>query len=207
MNRLVSKRIISFGIAIAVLMLLPDASTGQEITQQLTDFNSHRIDLNTKAMYVLAGWSVTNIAIGTLGYFSSSNSGSRKYFHQMNAAWNIVNLGIAGLALYQYGQADPASFSFAESLSEAQSIENILMLNIGLNVGYIATGGYLWERGLRKKSDRLTGYGQSLILQGGFLLLFDSTLYLLNNTNNQQLQSIIEKISINGTQLSISIPL
>jgi len=207
MNTVVSKRIISFGIAIAVLMLLPDASPGQEIKQQLTDFNSQRIDLNTKAMYVLAGWSVTNIAIGTLGYFTSSNSSSHKYFHQMNAAWNIVNLGIAGLALYQYGQADPASFSFAESLSEAQSIENILMLNIGLNVGYIATGGYLWERGLRKKSGRLTGYGQSLILQGGFLLLFDSTLYLLNSTNNQQLQSIIEKISINGTQLSISIPL
>lgn len=204
MNKPDYRKLVS-SITIGLLMLLPHVLFGQEVSQELTDFNIQRIDLNTKGMYVLGGWAVTNIAVGTAGYFNST--GSRKYLHQMNAAWNVVNLAIAGVALYQYAQADPASLSFSESLSEAQSIENILLLNIGLNVGYMATGGYLWERGIRKSSDRLTGYGQSLLVQGGFLLLFDSALYLLNNSNNQTLQSIIEKVSINGTQLSISIPL
>ena len=204
MNNPTYKKIVN-AVGIGLLMLLPHILFGQNISQQLTDFNTQRININTKGMYVLAGWAVTNIAVGATGYFN--NTGSRRYLHQMNAAWNIANLAIAGTALYQYANVDPASFNFSESLSEAQSIENILLLNMGLNVGYMATGGYLWERGIRKSSERLTGYGQSLLIQGGFLLLFDSTLYLLNSSNNQALQSIIEKVSINGAQLSISIPL
>jgi len=187
------------------LLLLTNYSNAQSLSESLTTFNQQRIDLNTKGMYILSGWAISNIAVGSIGYFKSS--GSTKYVHQMNVGWNLINLAIAGGALYQYGQADPTTFSLAQSLNEAQSIEQILLLNIGLNVGYMATGGFLWERGLRKSKDRFIGYGQSLIIQGGFLLLFDSTLYLLNQTNNEKLDTIIETISIQGTQLSVTIPL
>jgi hypothetical protein len=188
-----------------LLFVIPDINNAQEISEQLADFNNQRIDLNQKGMYVLSGWALTNIAVGSIGYFNSS--GTTKYLHQMNAGWNLVNLAIAGGALWQYGQADPTAFSLAESVSEAQSIEKMLMLNIGLNVSYIAGGGYLWERGINKSSDRLIGYGQSLLIQGGFLLLFDSTLYWLNRSNNSQIQSILEHVTVSGTQLSLSIPL
>ncbi|MDZ7683104.1 MAG: hypothetical protein U5J63_15705 [Fodinibius sp.] len=156
-------------------------------------------------MYVLSGWAITNIAAGSIGYFNSS--GTTKYLHQMNAGWNLVNLAIAGGALWQYSHADPSAYNLAESIAEAQSIENILLLNIGLNISYMAGGGYLWERGIRKSSDRLKGYGQSLLIQGGFLLLFDSALYLLNRNNSQQLNTILEQISVSGTTLSVTIPL
>lgn len=191
--------------ALVAAMLLPCSVIAQDLPNQLTDFNRQRIELNSRAMKVLSGWALINIAAGSVGYASSS--GSTKYFHQMNAAWNIVNLAIAGGALYQYGQADPAAFTFAESLSEARNMENILLLNIGLNVSYIAAGGFLWERGLRKTSNRLRGYGQSLIVQGGFLLLFDSVLYVLNRSHNRQLHSLLENVSIEGTAISLSIPL
>jgi hypothetical protein len=177
----------------------------QNLSETLTEFNKQRIGLNTKGMFVLGSWAATNIAVGTIGYLNSN--GSKKYLHQMNAAWNVVNLAIAGVALHQYAQVDPASLTFSQSLTKAHNIEKILMINIGLNVAYIATGGYLWERGIRTTSNRLRGYGQSLLIQGGFLLLFDSTLYLLNRSNNEQLQSIIDNVSVTGTQLSISIPL
>ncbi|MGM0545839.1 MAG: DUF6992 family protein [Bacteroidota bacterium] len=179
--------------------------TAQNLSESLTSYNEQRISLNTNGMYVLSGWALSNIAIGSVGYFNSS--GRTKYLHQMNVGWNIVNLAIAGGALYQYANADPTAFSLTQSLAESKSIENILLLNMGLNVGYIATGGFLWERGLRKTNNRLIGYGQSLIIQGGFLLLFDSTLYVLNRTNNRTLDSFIEQISIQGTQLSFTIPL
>ena len=188
-----------------VVTLVPAELMAQSLSNTLTEFNQDRIDLNTKGMYVLSGWALTNITVGSLGYFNSS--GSTKYFHQMNAGWNVVNLAIAGGALYQYGQANPSAFNLTQSMSEARSIQNILLLNIGLNVSYIAGGGYLWERGIRKSSNRLKGYGQSLLIQGGFLLLFDSTLYFLNQSNNQELFSILEKISIQGGQISVSIPL
>ena len=187
------------------LLLLTNNSNAQSLSESLTTFNQQRIDLNTKGMYILSGWAISNIAVGSIGYFKSS--GSTKYLHQMNVGWNLINLAIAGGALYQYGQADPTTFSLTQSLNEAQSIEQILLLNIGLNIGYMATGGFLWERGLRKSKDRFIGYGQSLIIQGGFLLLFDSTLYLLNQKNSEKLDTIIETISIQGTQLSITIPL
>ena len=187
------------------LLLLTNYSNAQSLSESLTTFNQQRIDLNTKGMYILSGWAISNIVVGSVGYFKSS--GSTKYLHQMNVGWNLINLAIAGGALYQYGQADPTTFSLAQSLNEAQSIEQILLLNIGLNVGYMATGGFLWERGLRKSKDRFIGYGQSLIIQGGFLLLFDSTLYLLNQTNNEKLDMILKTVSIQGTQLSVTIPL
>lgn len=187
------------------LLLLTNNSNAQSLSESLTTFNQQRIDLNTKGMYILSGWAISNIAVGSIGYFKSS--GSTKYLHQMNVGWNLINLAIAGGALYQYGQADPTTFSLTQSLTEAQSIEQILLLNIGLNIGYMATGGFLWERGLRKSKDRFIGYGQSLIIQGGFLLLFDSTLYLLNQKNSGKLDTIIETVSIQGTQLSITIPL
>ena len=187
------------------LLILTNNSNAQSLSESLTTFNQQRIDLNTKGMYILSGWAISNIAVGSIGYFKSS--GSTRYIHQMNVGWNLINLAIAGGALYQYGQADPTTFSLAQSLNEAQSIEQILLLNIGLNVGYMATGGFLWERGLRKSKDRFIGYGQSLIIQCGFLLLFDSTLYLLNQTNNEKLDMILKTVSIQGTQLSVTIPL
>jgi hypothetical protein len=199
-----NNRHLLFLVLLCCITLLPSSSIAQTLSETLTDFNQDRIELNRNGMYLLSGWAITNMAVGSIGYFNSS--GSTKYLHQMNVGWNLVNLAIAGTALYQYGQTHPAAFGLSQSISEAQSIEKILMLNIGLNVSYIAGGGYLWERGIRKSSNRLKGYGQSLIIQGGFLLLFDSTLYLLNRSNNQELLSIIEKISVQGTQLSISIP-
>ena len=187
------------------LFFAPGEMIAQNLSETLTEFNKQRIGLNTKGMFVLGSWAATNIAVGTIGYLNSN--GSKKYLHQMNAAWNVVNLAIAGVALHQYAQVDPASLTFSQSLTKAHNIEKILMINIGLNVAYMATGGYLWERGIRTTSNRLRGYGQSLLIQGGFLLLFDSTLYLLNRSNNEQLQSIIDNVSVTGTQLSISIPL
>ena len=188
-----------------MLFFAPGEMVAQNLSEPLTEFNKKRIGLNAKGMYVLGGWAATNIAVGTIGYLNSN--GSKKYLHQMNAAWNVVNLAIAGVALHQYAQVDPASLTFSQSLTKAHNIEKILMINIGLNVAYMATGGYLWERGIRTTSNRLRGYGQSLLIQGGFLLLFDSTLYLLNRSNNEQLQSIIDNVSVTGMQLSISIPL
>lgn len=204
MNKLAEKLFYLLIFFASFFFLFSDNSTAQHLTDSLTTFNQQRINLNTKGMYVLSGWALSNIAVSSMGYFKSS--GSTKYLHQMNVGWNLVNLAIAGGALYQYGQADPTSFSLVQSLNEAHSIERILFLNMGLNVAYIATGGFLWERGLRKSNDRFVGYGQSLIIQGGFLLLFDSTLYFLNRANNEKLNTIMETVSIQGTQLSVTVP-
>lgn len=63
-------------------------------------------------------------------------------------------------------------------------MQNFLLLNAGLDVAYIATGFYLKERAKNSSSpERLRGYGNSLLLQGGFLLAFDIAFYFIHQNN------------------------
>ena len=144
---------------------------------ELRRVNQARLDRQARGMGVLLGWSALNIGVGTAGYLMTD--GPQRYFHQMNAAWNVVNALIAGFGLRGALRDDAASFDGLETLEEGRSFERILAINIGLNVAYMASGAFMWERGLRRDDDRLQGYGPSLLVQGAFLLVFDSTLFTL----------------------------
>lgn len=196
-----------FIIACSVVFMIfnPSLSIAQDFSEDLLNYNRQRIGIQKTGMLVLSGWAFINLAVGTYGTLSTQ--GRLKYFHQMNAAWNIVNLSIGAFAYYQTLHTDLSSLTFMQSMGEARSIENFLLLNIGLDVGYIAAGAYLWERGIRKDNNRLLGYGPSLILQGGFLLLFDAFLYGAHRSNNEQLWGLLDHITINGTSLSLTVPL
>ena len=191
--------------AISAVFFLTSETFAQGLSDELAQYNRERLDLNKTGMLVLSGWALGNIAIGSYGYFRTG--GKTKYFHQMNAAWNLVNISIGAVAYFQYLQADPAAFNLLQSIDEARSIENILLLNIGLDVGYIAAGAFMWERGIRKDNNRLLGYGPSLIVQGGFLLLFDGILYGLNKSHNEKVFNLIDNLSFSANAISISIPL
>lgn len=154
----------------------PDSPTVEELT---TEANEARQTRSTRAMGVLLGWSALNVGVGTVGYFTTD--GSTRYFHQMNAAWNLVNAAIAGIGLTRSRSTDPAQFTPLETVEEDYRLQKVLLFNMGLNVAYMAGGAYLWERGLRTDDERLRGYGPSIVAQGGFLLLFDSTFFWLQN--------------------------
>ncbi|QAT88892.1 hypothetical protein EJ065_7368 [Corallococcus coralloides] len=151
----------------------------------LAQHNAEAVRVNQTAMGILFGWAVLNIGTGVAGHFASE--GETRAFFQANAAWNVVNLVIAGLGYHGQATADPASWDLARSLSEGQRMEKLLLFNAGLDVGYIAFGGFLWERGLRKDSERLRGWGKSVLVQGAFLLVFDGVLTFLNAKLNGQL--------------------
>ncbi|MBO6585703.1 MAG: hypothetical protein JJ953_06330 [Gracilimonas sp.] len=159
-------------------------------------------DLQKKGMIFLGSWATLNILSGSTGYFLSEKS--TKYFHQMNAGWNLVNAGIAGFALYSISQIDVASLSYTQSLNELQRLDKFLLLNTGLDVGYMSTGAWLWERGIRKKSSRLEGYGKSLIVQGGFLLVFDLVLYFLHSPITSDLIQLTESINVTASGFRIN---
>lgn len=169
----------------------------------LQEINQKRIEINITGMKVLGGWALANMAIGSVAYFSYS--GKKKYFNQMNVMWNVVNLGLA-TAGYFGAKADlNQQLSLAQSINDQHKIEQILLLNAGLDVGYMAAGLYLNERGLRKSSDRLQGYGQSLILQGAFLLVFDGAMYAIHKNNGNDFSKILDKasISFDGRQIGV----
>ncbi|MFP2907296.1 DUF6992 family protein [Pyxidicoccus sp. 3LFB2] len=171
-----------------LFLALPFVAGAQEVTpapvppsarEWLAAHNAEAVRLNRVAMGVLFGWAVLNIGTGVAGHFTTE--GETRAFFQANAAWNVVNLAIAGFGYHGQATADPASWDLARSLAEGQKMERLLLLNTGLDVGYMAFGAFLWERGLRKDSERMRGWGKSLLVQGGFLLVFDGVLWFLNS--------------------------
>jgi len=128
-------------------------------------------------MIILGGWAAANLIVGGFGW--SKTTGQEKYFHQMNFMWNVVNLSIAGFALYSNAHTSLETLSISEVLDKHLKTEKVLLINAALDVGYVGTGFLL--RHYSAKSDKfnslLKGYGNSLILQGAFLLAFDLTLY------------------------------
>lgn len=133
--------------------------------------------LNNAGMLVLGGWAVANIATGAYGWSQYSNE--NKYFYQMNLFWNVVNLSIAGIALYNNHHFNCSLLGFEEMTARHEKTERILLINTALDLGYIGTGFLLRYLSTRteKRSSLMKGYGNSLLLQGSFLLLFDFILY------------------------------
>ncbi len=185
------------------LCLLCNLLYAQQHKEELILFNNKRLQTNKIGMLTLGSWALANIGTGIIA--SRGASGSNKYFHQMNAYWNVVNLALAGFGYYGAANADPASFTLSSSVKEQFGIEKLLLLNAGLDVGYIATGFYLMERAKNATThtDRLKGFGQSVILQGGFLLLFDTTLYFIHNSHNTLLQQLLANISFTGNSATL----
>lgn len=148
--------------------------------------NRNRIVLT--GMTVLGGWGVVNIASGLTGT-ATANDPAHRGFWEMNAMWNTVNLGIAAWSLYDLtrsqgqgasaGLMDPGDYR-----EESHSLEKVLLFNAGLNFAYMAVGGWMWDRGNGGEglaaadisSERLTGWGRSMVMQGAFLLAFDLTM-------------------------------
>lgn len=192
---------------ISIFLSFFTLSANAQSDSLLKDFHLERMNINESAMLVLGGWAAANILVGTYGNFKAS--GEAKYFHQFNAMWNVVNLGIAAFGYFNAVNSDPASMTNLEILNDYNSLQSFLLLNAGLDAAYIMTGFYLKEKAKNSSSaERLKGYGNSLLLQGGFLLLFDVTLYFIHQNNaNINLFPHLESLLAGGFGVGINLKL
>ena len=168
----------------------------------LSDFNSDRLDINRKGMLVLGSWAVLNLASSPI--LASRTQGVERAFHQMNGYWNAVNLIIAGFGYYSAAHG-PVGLSLVETLQAQQSIEKILLFNTALDLGYITGGFLLRERSksITKHRERLNGFGNSLLLQGGFLFVFDIALYLTHQNHAEGLFNWVDQLSVHPVGFSL----
>ena len=139
-------------------------------------FDEHLSSMQT-GMTVLGGWALSNIVVG--GVARRYVSGPQRYFHEMNAGWNAINLGIAALGYLTLPEVAPDSG--LEALKDLNRTDHVLIFNAGLDLAYMALGYGLMERGRRLDSPRYIGYGQSLLLQGAFLFAFDAALAYMHS--------------------------
>jgi hypothetical protein len=180
----------------ALITLFSIAAFSQQNLQQ---FNSERTDITKNGMLVLSSWGAANIIVGAIGQ-SSSNS-ETKYFHQMNLIWGSVNLAIAAPTYFSLNRKSQ-NFSLAGSVKLQSVIEKTFLLNAGLDLVYITAGAYSIEKGNNdSKRDLYKGYGKSLLLQGGGLLLFDVTMYLTHVHHGKKLYKILSGIQFSGNSV------
>ena len=185
-----------------ILLLLVCKAQAQHIA--LNDLNQGRLKIQTTSMWVLTGWSVANLAYG--GIAASQTEGSTKYFNRMNVYWNIVNLGIAAPSLIgSLRKRNSLPMTLNESIEELHALEKTLLFNAGLDVGYLMGGLYLLERAKNNpdKQDRFKGFGQAVLLQGGFLLLFDATTYLALRKSHRKAAEILKNVQFTGQSVGV----
>lgn len=174
-------------LTFALFLLISGFVMAQEIPPTLLEFNQRELGHQKTAMLTLGGWAVANIGTGLA--LRGTSEGSTREFHTMNALWNTVNLGIAGLGYWSALKSDPANWDLATSLGKQQHFQKILLFNAGLDVGYIMGGLYLTERAKRPdvNGDQLKGFGNSIMLQGAFLMVFDLANYFIAAGRNGDL--------------------
>jgi len=187
-----------------LLMFLPLITLAQDVIPALKEFEDTKADINRTGMLVLGGWAIANIVSGTTLAFTTQ--GETKYFNQFNALWNTVNLGLALNGLLNTG---PDSLSLFNSVTGHQTLQNIFVLNAGLDLAYIATGFFLKEKAKNsEKKEILTGYGNSLLVQGAFLLVFDAAMYFIHQNNaNVTLYPLLGTLTQPGVGLGMRIGL
>ncbi|MEL7119912.1 MAG: hypothetical protein AAFO07_10735 [Bacteroidota bacterium] len=171
---------------------------------QLLDFNQARLQKQKSAMMILGGWAVGNIAVGLT--LRGQHQGVEREFHNMNIGWNVVNLGIATFGYVSALKSDPAAMDLYSSIQEQNGFQKTLLFNAGLDIGYMLGGAYLIERSKNatKNADRLKGFGRSIILQGGFLFVFDVVNYIVFSKDNVNIKPLLGMDAIGQTQFGVS---
>jgi hypothetical protein len=93
------------------------------------------------------------------------------------AGWGLIDAIIAALGLRQTHRkaASPDAHTPEQQVEARKTLSRVLWINTGLDVGYVAGGVALAVTKGRKGANRRfwQGTGWGIVLQGGFLLLFD----------------------------------
>ena len=141
-------------------------------------FQKRFFKIQQQSTLVLSGWSVLNIGISPLctkNLFNPVTASDQ--FHSSNFNWNLFNAGIAGLSHYSVYTNSQKTWSISELNKRKKRLERALAINVVLDFIYIASG--LLLKHATNPNDLVNypafqGGGNSLILQGGFLLVYDS---------------------------------
>jgi hypothetical protein len=146
-------------------------------------------------LWRVAAWGGANLALG-LGLVAvggRQEHATRFGYGVQSAAWGAINLGIAGWGLFL---ADPGVLptTLAGALGAENGYSDLLLLNLGLNVGYMGVGAALaiaGGRGLRS-GEAVKGHAFAVIVQGAGLFALDGAAWLGSRARLDSLVSLLE---------------
>lgn len=181
-------------------------------------YNNLRINTTSSGMKVLGAWGIVNLGTGAIWGWNSkstttyvglngtpvtSSKGINRegqYFFQMNTIWGAVNFGTSLLGYASVQKYRKKTLTAAETLEQQKKLEKIFLINGAFDIAYLGTGAYLKIAGSSRNSPMMKGYGESILIQGGFLLIFDGIMYHAEKSNGSRLRNFLEKhpISFDG---------
>jgi hypothetical protein len=166
---------------LVLLFLVPFFSHAQN----LDEYNQERLKLTENLMIGLGSWSVANMGVSGVGWATTNHEA--KYFHQMNVMWSGVNLLIAVPSYLRAKNTDRKGISFSETYRIQNRKEKVFLFNTALDLLYVSGGFYLKQRASVDANNyyRFRGWGNSLIMQGGFLFILDLTATLLHTKHRK----------------------
>ena len=118
----------------------------------------------TRANMTLAVWSVGSIIGGGIQLLSPNPF--VRAFGIQNLVWGSID---GGIAYYGYKTLGSTDWSVADKHAERIKFRKILLINALLDIGYLGLGFALYSA----RNTKWHGHGAGIMLQGGFLLLFD----------------------------------
>lgn len=198
-----NQKVLNILKVVAFFLLVVDLEA-QEV-EKIRLLSEKKQQINRKGMVVLTSWASVNVLSG-VGYFVSGDY-KEQCFYGMNGAWGIVNLSIALPALLMESKQPD---SMKKLIDNQQKTEKIFLINSALDVVYVAGGItlYHWSNLQKNEQQKLmfSGFGNSIIMQGAALLIFDTSMFLanrkfrkkeLNDSRNLQISFAPNQIRIN----------
>ena len=164
---------IKFLVALTMTFYLPLTLKSQDSTSIHDLFYKKQ----QQSLSLLSGWSVGNLIYSPLvtnNLFSPKTT--NEYFHQMNFSWNLLNIGIAGLGHIIVNKDRKKPWDMETLYDKKKKAEKSIIINMGLDLAYMVTG-LLFKNNAQINTSEYSmnkGYGNSLILQGGYLLIYDA---------------------------------
>ncbi|CAN5404339.1 hypothetical protein BH10BAC1_BH10BAC1_21250 [soil metagenome] len=173
-------------------------------SSELFDFNKSRNKKTTKGLYVLGAWALANI--GTSAYYYSNTKGVDKSFHQMNMMWNGANTFIVVASLLPKQRND---LNLTKTLNWQSNTEAVYIASAALDLVYSTAGFVLTEKAKNdfEQHDKYQGWGNALIYNGGFLFLFDTSMFIAHKRNGKKLYKMMDKINVSAGGNGIKIVL
>ena len=134
------------------------------------DYLKGKHKIEKRSMITLTSWGGLNLTSGLIGM--NLSSGESHYFHQMNLAWGAINMGI-GISGLLIKRKEPENLKGI--IDQDHRLEKILYINTGLDIAYMTAGLLLKAQAQNDMENyhRFKGFGNSLLIQGGFLFAFD----------------------------------
>ncbi|MGI4740912.1 MAG: DUF6992 family protein [Janthinobacterium lividum] len=131
---------------------------------------------------LLGVWALLNL-VGS-GYLlpRTDRREAAHHFHFMNCCWGFVNAVLAAVGILRtHPGQPPTGFTAPDATHDQHLLVLIFQVNAVFDLGYLLVGWWLVARAARPNSNpfgpaRLQGYGRSLWVQGGFLLVFDAVM-------------------------------